>query len=66
MCLTVQLANPRAVRLYQQMGFRIVRQQMRNASNIFPAEPEYFMSRKTIDTDDSPNSEASRPPLGAD
>lgn len=47
MCLTVQLANARAVRLYQQMGFRVVREQMRKASNLFPAEPEYFMSMKT-------------------
>ena len=43
--LTVQKANPRAVRLYRKMGFRIVREQTRPASHWFPAEPEYYMER---------------------
>jgi ribosomal protein S18 acetylase RimI-like enzyme len=47
MWLTVQLANPRAVGLYQKMGFRIVRKQVRKA---YPewgieSEPEYYMER---------------------
>lgn len=46
MTLTVQLANPRAVALYRQMGFQIVRQQMRNEMLEFASEPEYFMERK--------------------
>ena len=45
--LTVQKANPRAVRLYRKMGFRIVREQTRPASHWFPAEPEYYMERPT-------------------
>lgn len=47
MCLTVQKANPRAVALYQSMGFRIVREQMRApmADGLFPSEPEYAMER---------------------
>jgi ribosomal protein S18 acetylase RimI-like enzyme len=43
MTLTVQKANARAVALYQQMGFRIVAEQMRRAFDEFPAEPEYRM-----------------------
>jgi ribosomal protein S18 acetylase RimI-like enzyme len=45
MTLTVQVANPHAVELYRQRGFRIVRQQMRGATKDFPAEPEYYMER---------------------
>jgi len=45
MALTVQLANPRAVALYQKMGFRIVREQMREAIGDFVAEPEYAMEQ---------------------
>ena len=45
--LTVQKANPRAIRLYRRMGFEIVREQTRAASNWFPAEPEYYMERPT-------------------
>jgi len=45
MTLTVQLANPRAVALYQQMGFRIVRQQIRKETADFAAEPEYYMEQ---------------------
>ena len=45
MCLTVQLANPRAVALYTRMGFRIIREQERRAFDAFPAEPEYYMER---------------------
>ena len=45
--LTVQKANPRAIRLYRTMGFRLVREQTRPASNWFPAEPEYYMERAT-------------------
>ncbi len=48
MCLTVQKANARAVALYQSMGFRIVREQMRGpmAMGTFPPEPEYAMERQ--------------------
>lgn len=45
MTLTVQLANPRAVFLYQQMGFQIIRQQMRRQTTDFASEPEYYMER---------------------
>lgn len=45
MALTVQLANPRAVALYQKMGFRIVREQMRDRIGDFAAEPEYAMEQ---------------------
>jgi ribosomal protein S18 acetylase RimI-like enzyme len=45
MSLTVQKANPRALRLYRKMGFRIVREQMRPATEWFPAEPEYYLER---------------------
>lgn len=47
MNLTVQLANERAVALYKKMGFIIVREQMRAASEAcgFAAEPEYYMER---------------------
>ena len=45
MSLTVQLANPRAVALYQKMGFHIVRQQMRGQVADFEAEPEYYMEQ---------------------
>ncbi len=43
--LTVQLANAGAIALYTKMGFRIVGQQVRNATAEFPAEPEYAMAR---------------------
>ena len=51
MGLTVQLANPVAVALYQKMGFRIVKQQMRGPvdGGKFPPEPEYAMERKVRD-----------------
>ena len=45
MSLTVQLANPRAVALYTKMGFRIVREQIREQVADFPAEPEYYMEQ---------------------
>ncbi|TFG65520.1 MAG: GNAT family N-acetyltransferase [Anaerolineales bacterium] len=45
MSLTVQKANPRAVVLYQKMGFRIIREQMRNQVEEFPPEAEYYMER---------------------
>ena len=41
MGLTVQKANPRAVALYRQMGFTVVREQVRARDN----EPEYYMER---------------------
>ena len=47
MSLTVQKANPRAIGLYRSMGFHIVREQTRPASNWFPAEAEYYMERGT-------------------
>jgi ribosomal protein S18 acetylase RimI-like enzyme len=47
MSLTVQLANTRAVALYQKMGFCIVRQQMRPQVAEFPPEPEYYMEQPT-------------------
>ena len=49
MRLTVQTANPGAVALYEKMGFRIVREQMRGpvAGGLFPPEPEYLMERRT-------------------
>lgn len=46
MSLTVQKANPRAVRLYQKTGFCIVREQMRAGNEFFPDEPEYYMERE--------------------
>jgi ribosomal protein S18 acetylase RimI-like enzyme len=47
MCLTVQQANVRAAALYQSLGFRIVREQMRCPQHHygFPPEPEYYMER---------------------
>ena len=47
MCLTVQLANPRAVALYQSMGFGVVREQTRGEmdGHGFPPEPEYYMEK---------------------
>jgi ribosomal protein S18 acetylase RimI-like enzyme len=45
MSLTVQLANPCAIALYQKMGFQIVRQQMRDRVGDFPAEAEYYMEQ---------------------
>lgn len=50
MHLTVQMANPSAVRLYQKMGFVIVREQMRSATEEFPAEPEFRMERCVRET----------------
>ena len=49
MSLTVQLANARAVALYQKQGFKIVREQMRPEIPQlgFFAEPEYYMERPT-------------------
>jgi len=42
--LTVQLANERALRLYREMGFEVVRQQVRDARAFgFDPEPEYYM-----------------------
>ncbi len=48
MCLTVQLANARAVALYQKMGFQIVRQQMvsHHPSLQMADEAEYYMEQK--------------------
>ena len=45
MTLTVQQANPRAIRLYRKMGFRSVREQMRPANRWFAAEPEFYLER---------------------
>jgi len=45
MSLTVQLANPPAVALYQSMGCQIIRQQIRKETADFAAEPEYYMER---------------------
>ena len=39
MCLTVQKANPRAVDLYQTLGFHLIREQLREGDQ----EPEYYM-----------------------
>lgn len=39
MSLTVQKANPGAVKLYQKMGFNVIREQIRVRDN----EPEYYM-----------------------
>lgn len=39
MSLTVQLANKRAVALYSDIGFKIIREQLRETDN----EPEYYM-----------------------
>jgi len=46
MCLTVQVANERAVALYRKMGFEVVAQQMLAAKDGFAAEPEYRMERR--------------------
>lgn len=42
MGLTVQKRNPRAVALYRNMGFRVVREQCRQSDG----EPEYYMERE--------------------
>jgi ribosomal protein S18 acetylase RimI-like enzyme len=42
MGLTVQKANPRAVALYREMGFAVVREQLRGGDG----EPEFYMERK--------------------
>jgi len=46
--LTVQLANARGRALYQKMGFRVVREQVRPADPALglEAEPEYYMERR--------------------
>jgi ribosomal protein S18 acetylase RimI-like enzyme len=47
--LTVQHANTRAVILYQKMGFKIVREQVRGTPDDpygFDMEPEYYMEQK--------------------
>jgi ribosomal protein S18 acetylase RimI-like enzyme len=46
MRLTVQLSNPRAVALYQKMGFCVVREQIRKPVGDFAAEPEYAMEQR--------------------
>ena len=48
MCLTVQLANTRAVKLYTRMGFRVVREQMleRDPAAEWPSELEYYMEQR--------------------
>ena len=48
MCLTVQLANVRAVKLYTRMGFQVVREQMcqRDPSSEWLPEPEYYMEQR--------------------
>jgi len=48
MRLTVQKANERALALYRNNGFQVVREQMRAAvmPNGFPPEPEYVMERR--------------------
>ena len=45
MSLKVQIANPRAVALYREMGFKIIREKMRPHVEEFPPEPEYYMER---------------------
>ena len=47
MHLTVQKANTRALRLYHRMGFRVVREGVRQALLGFPEEPQYWMVRDT-------------------
>ncbi|MHB1319608.1 MAG: GNAT family N-acetyltransferase [Anaerolineae bacterium] len=47
--LTVQLANPRAIALYRKMGFRVLREQIRDRVGDFPAEPEYAMEQTVRD-----------------
>ncbi|HEX2950422.1 MAG TPA: GNAT family N-acetyltransferase [Armatimonadota bacterium] len=47
MSLTVQQANQRAFALYQKMGFSIVREQEVSERDGFPAEPEWYMERRT-------------------
>ncbi|MCX5662637.1 MAG: GNAT family N-acetyltransferase [Planctomycetota bacterium] len=51
MDLTVQKANPRAVALYQKMGFKIVRSQMRGNYMGFEPEPEFAMEMRTRDVE---------------
>lgn len=47
MGLTVQCANTKAVALYRQLGFEVVREQMRGANIYeFPPEPEYYMEKR--------------------
>lgn len=45
--LTVQQANARAAALYQKMGFTIIREQELSERDGFPAEPEWYMERRT-------------------
>jgi len=45
MCLTVQLANERAVVLYRKMGFNVVREGIRKPFLDFTPEPQYWMER---------------------
>jgi len=48
MCLTVQHANVRAVKLYTKMGFQPIREQWleRDPSSEFPSEMEYYMEQR--------------------
>jgi ribosomal protein S18 acetylase RimI-like enzyme len=63
MGLTVQMANVRAVALYQKMGFQVVREQVRPAYLDFEAEPEYYMERAVRESEELPAKplECSRP-----
>ncbi|MEI6520952.1 MAG: GNAT family N-acetyltransferase [bacterium] len=46
MDLTVQVENERAWKLYTSMGFKIIRQQMRDAREDAPEMPEFYAERK--------------------
>ena len=49
MTLTCQHANFRAVKLYQKLGFEIVKEGMVGARREFAAEPQYWMRRRCHD-----------------
>lgn len=50
MSLTVQKANPRAFALYRDMGFHVVREQLRRSDD----EPEYYMERVVRGSEETP------------
>ncbi|MHC4885502.1 MAG: GNAT family N-acetyltransferase [Planctomycetota bacterium] len=47
MTLTVQKENERAADLYQKLGFKIIKEQIRPARKDCPELPEYYMERQT-------------------
>jgi neutral ceramidase len=50
MDLTVQVENERAWKLYTSLGFKIIRQQMRDAREDAPEMPEFYAERKMVNS----------------